>query len=122
MDDFTRIRHIIAASEKAFEITHGLKRSDIEQDNVLGLALIRLLEIIGEAAAGLSEQTRNNHPEIAWRQMSGMRNRLIHGYFDIDLDTVWETVTTQLPPLIPKLQKLLDKETKKHHSALWTGL
>ena len=112
VDDFSRIRHIIAASEKALEITKGLKRSDIGQDDVLGLALVRLLEIVGEAATAISDDIRANHPEVAWRQMSGMRNRLIHGYFDIDLDTVWGTVTTRLPPLIPQLKSILDKQTK----------
>lgn len=112
MDDLSRIRHIIAASEKALEITKGLKRSDLYQNEVLGLALVRLLEIIGEAATAISDEIKDRYPEIAWRQMSAMRNRLIHGYFDINLDTVWETVIVKLPPLVTQLQKVLEKETK----------
>lgn len=112
VDDLSRIRHIIAASEKALEITKGLKRSDLYQNEVLGLALVRLLEIIGEAATGIPDEIKARYPEIAWRQMSAMRNRLVHTYFDIDLDTVWETVITKLPHLIAQLQKVLDKETK----------
>ena len=112
VDDITRINHIIEASEKALKITKGRKRSDLEQDDILGLALVRLLEIIGEAAWGISEPLRSRYPEIPWRYMTGMRNRLIHGYFEVNLDIVWQTVTTQLPPLIPQLQKLLHKEIK----------
>ena len=113
VDDITRIRYIIDASEKALKITQGRSRSDLEQDDILGLALVRLLEIVGEAAWGVSEPLRSQYPEIPWRYMNGMRNRLIHGYFDVNLDIVWETVSTQLPPLIPQLRRLLDKETKQ---------
>jgi uncharacterized protein with HEPN domain len=59
---------------------------------------VRLLEIVGEAAWGTSEVFRSKYPEIPWRAMTGMRNRLIHGYFEVNLDVVWETVETQLPP------------------------
>jgi uncharacterized protein with HEPN domain len=113
VDDITRINHIIDASVRAIDITKGRKRSDLDQDDIIGLALVRLLEIVGEASWGVSEQLRSKHPEIPWRYMTGMRNRLIHGYFEVNLDIVWDTVTTQLPPLIPQLQKLLDERTQQ---------
>ena len=94
VDDITRIYHIIEASEKALKVTQGRSRSDLEQDDILGLALVRLLEIVGEAAWGVSETLRSQYPEIPWRSMTGMRNRLIHGYFEVNLDIVWETVIT----------------------------
>jgi uncharacterized protein with HEPN domain len=77
---------------------------------MLSLSLVRLLEIIGEASRGISEEIRLAHPEIAWKKMTGMRDRLIHGYFDVNLDVVWETVTQDLPPLIAQLEKLLTPE------------
>ncbi len=112
VDDITRIKHIVEASQKALKITEGRRRSDLDQDDVLGLALVRLLEIVGEAAWGISEKLRSKYSEVPWRAMTGMRNRLIHGYFDVDLDMVWETVTAQLPPLISQLQIVLDNERK----------
>lgn len=79
---------------------------------MLSLALIRLLEIIGQAAKGVSLEYRMNHPNIAWKNMTGMRDRLIHGYFDVDLDIVWETVTKDLPPLIAQLEPLLAEKAR----------
>jgi len=72
---------------------------------------VRLLEIIGEAAWGISEGMRSRYPKIAWRDMAAMRNRLIHGYFDINMDTVWQTVVTELQPLVIQMRELLLKET-----------
>ena len=112
VDDISRIHHIIEASERALEFTKRRKRSDLDQDVMLGLALVRLLEIIGEAAWGISEKLRSRYPEIPWRDMTSMRNRLIHGYFDVNLDTVWETVTIELPPLVSQLRQHPQKETK----------
>jgi uncharacterized protein with HEPN domain len=71
-------------------------RGDLDTDPMLSLSLVRLLEIIGEAARGISGPFRAAHPEVAWNKMAGMRDRLIHGYFDVNLDIVWETVTQDL--------------------------
>lgn len=77
----------------------------------MSLALVRLLEIIGEAANGISQEMRDKYPQIAWRQMTNMRNRLIHGYFDVNPELVWENVTGELPPLIIQLQEAIEKES-----------
>jgi len=111
IDDNTRLRHILEAASKAVRFTRAKKRSDLDTDETLGLALVRLMEIIGEAASGVSEGLKTKYPEIAWRQMSGMRNRLIHGYFEVDLDIVWQTVKKELPPLIRQMKKVMDKES-----------
>jgi uncharacterized protein with HEPN domain len=74
--------------------------------------LVRLLEIIGEAAKGIFPSLRTDHSEIAWDKMAGMRDRLIHGYFDVNLDVVWRTVTEDLPPLISQLEELLISENE----------
>ena len=81
----------------------------LDKNEVLELALVRLLEIIGEAASGISSEFREKYPNISWRQMTTMRNRLIHGYFEVNMDIVWMTVTTELPPLIEQLQQVLDE-------------
>ena len=69
--------------------------------------MVRLLEIIGEAAKGITAEFRQEHSELPWKSMVGMRDRLIHGYFDVNLDIVWKTVINDLPPLINKLEKIV---------------
>ena len=86
--DAVRLQHLLDASRKAVSIAEGKQRDDLEQDEILSLALVRLLEIIGEAAKHLSETFRASHPDIPWRLMAGTRDRLIHGYFDVDYDIV----------------------------------
>jgi uncharacterized protein with HEPN domain len=77
---------------------------------MLNLSMVRLLEVIGEAARALSSSYREGHPEIAWKKMVGMRDRLAHGYFDVNLDIVWETVTKDLPALVAEVAKLVTPE------------
>jgi uncharacterized protein with HEPN domain len=83
-------------------------REDLNRDRKLVHSLVRLLEIIGEAATQLSEELRKSTPEIPWPIMIGMRNRLIHAYFSINLNVVWSTSTEDVPPLIVQLNRLLE--------------
>ena len=83
------------------------RRSDLDEDRALALALVKLIEIVGEAASRVSEAERQRHTSIPWSNIVAMRNRLIHAYFDVDLDRVWDTVTDDLPPLITELQTVL---------------
>ncbi|MCP1663158.1 MULTISPECIES: HepT-like ribonuclease domain-containing protein [Methanocalculus] len=106
-NDTVYIRHAIDAAEKAIEISQEISKKDLHGDDVYSLALIRLLEIIGEAANHVSKKYKLDHPEVPWSHMIGMRNRLIHGYFDIDIDIVWDTVNKDLPPLVSLLKKIL---------------
>ena len=106
-DDEIRLRHILDAAREAISFTEGHRRKDLDSDRKLNLSLVRLLEIIGEAARGITEEFRQDHSELPWKSMAGMRDRLIHGYFDVNFDVVWETVTNDLPPLIDKLEKIV---------------
>lgn len=106
-DNEIRLRHILDAAREAVCFTEGHHRKDLDTDRKLNLSLVRLLEIIGEAARGITTEFRREHPELAWKSMVGMRDRLIHGYFDVNLDVLWETVKNDLPPLIDKLEKIL---------------
>lgn len=108
-DDSVRLRHLLDASEKALAFTRGRARADLDRDEIMALALIRLLEIIGEAAREVSDSVKREHPEVPWKAMVGTRNRMIHGYFDVDLDIVWEIISTDLPNLVPKVRVLLDE-------------
>ncbi len=107
-DDSVRIRHILDAAREAISFADDRSRTDLDTDRKLNLSLVRLLEIIGEAARGISEEFRQSHSDLPWNKMVGMRDRLIHGYFDVNLDVVWETVTQDLPSLITQLEKMVD--------------
>ena len=106
-DNVVRLRHMLDAARKARALTQQRQREELDKDEVLALALVRLLEVLGEAAANVSEGYRGEHPEIPWRPIISARNRLIHGYHDIDLDIVWSIVTVELSPLIAELEKLV---------------
>ncbi len=105
--DTVRVRHILDAAPEALTFVQGRSRADLDGDHMLSLALVRLLEITGEAARGVSGSIREAHPEVAWSKMGGMRDRLIHGYFDVSLDVVWETVMQDLPVLIAQAEKIV---------------
>jgi uncharacterized protein with HEPN domain len=111
-DDRILLRHMLDAARKASDFIKGRSRADLDCDEMLALAIIRLLEVIGEAARGLSQDIRDSHPEVAWKQITGTRDRLIHGYFDVDLDIIWAILTRDLPPLVSSLEKLLSQEQR----------
>ncbi len=103
VDDETRLQHIREAAIEACQMMQGAIRQDLDTDRKLSLAIVRLLEIIGEAANGISLNYQQSHPELPWIEMISMRNRLIHGYFDVNLDIVWKTVQEDLPSLLKRL-------------------
>jgi uncharacterized protein with HEPN domain len=88
----------------------GVAQDTFENDLMRQAAVIRQLEIMGEAARRLSEETRLKFSEIPWRQIIGMRNRLIHGYDDVDLVIVWDSIQNDLPLLIAQLEKVVPPE------------
>jgi len=92
---------------QAIDFTRKCKRSDLNANTMLALAVTRLVELIGEAARKVSPGLCTKHPEIPWQQIIGTRDRLAHGYVEIDYDIIWRIVTGDLPPLIKKLEKLL---------------
>jgi len=106
IDDQTRIRHMLDAAYDARAFVQGKTRDDLANDRMLARALVNCIEVIGEAAAQLTQVYKDQHTELPWRQIVAMRNRLIHGYFDIDLDRVWDTVTTSVPDLISALEQI----------------
>jgi uncharacterized protein with HEPN domain len=98
---------MLEAAEKAIRFSEGRSRADLDVDELLALALVRLLEIVGEAATRVAETEREQHGTIPWAQIIGMRNRLIHGYDVVDLDVLWETVRKDLPQLIAGLRSII---------------
>ena len=105
-DDKVFIKHVLDSAKKINEFTAGKTRNDLDLDEMLALAIIRLFEIIGEASNSVSEEFQQAHPEIPWGKLISMRNRLIHGYFDINYDIVWNTVKQDIPDLIKLIEKI----------------
>ncbi len=106
-DDQVSLRDMLSHAREAVDLLGRSSREELGHDRVLQLALTRLVEIVGEAANRVSQETQQKTTGIPWLQIIGMRNRLVHGYDVIDFDLLWDTVTTDLPPLITALQKIV---------------
>jgi len=106
-DPQVRLRHMLDYAREAVTLMRDKQRADLDTDRVLGLATLRCLEIVGEAATHIPESVRQQHPQIPWPQIIGTRNRLVHGYDLVDYDIIWSTVIEDLPPLIAELEKIL---------------
>ena len=110
--DLIRVRHMLAAAKEAMEFAAGKTRMDLEKDRLHMLAIIKSIEIIGEAASKVTETFKTENSNIPWNDITNMRNRLIHAYFDVNLDIVWQTVKTDIPVLIKALEEIIPpKET-----------
>ena len=105
-EDRIRILHMIDAAQTALDFASGRSRSDLDSDRMLVFALVRAIEVVGEAAGKVTGETRMAAPDIPWSLVVSMRNRLIHAYFDVDGDVVWKTASEELPELLPKLRAL----------------
>jgi uncharacterized protein with HEPN domain len=108
-EDRTRILHMIEAADAVARFLGGRSREDLDSDSMLLFALVRAIEVFGEAAAKVSALTKAATPEIPWLEIVAMRNRLIHAYFDIDRTIVWKAAAEEIPNLLPQLRDLLCK-------------
>ena len=117
--DIIRLRHMLETADKAKSFTEGKARQDLDRDEKLALALVRLIEIIGEAAAKVSAEVQVRYTNIPWKEIVGTRNRLIHGYEDVDYDIVWSIVVEDLSDLSRELRTALLKETGTDRETLW---
>lgn len=108
-DPCLHLDDLIEAADHAMQFGAGLQRADCQPGNMAFEAIVRQIEIIGEAAAHLPEDIRRQAPDIPWENLIGMRNRLIHGYFAVDPDIVWSVVQDKLPGLLPEFRKLFEK-------------
>lgn len=105
--DKIRIQHMIDAAEEAIYFVSGIDEEDFTNNRLIILSIIKEIEIIGEAASKVSKETKDELYDIPWIDIVGMRNRLIHGYFDINVQLVWNTVKRNLPPLISSLKQAI---------------
>ncbi|HYB38798.1 MAG TPA: HepT-like ribonuclease domain-containing protein [Mycobacterium sp.] len=102
-DDQIRLRHLTEAASKAVAYCAGRQRADLDNDELLRLAVTKLVEIVGEAAKQISPELQAAAPDVPWGVAARMRDRLVHHYFDINLDILWHTVTEDLPSLLETL-------------------
>ena len=101
---------MLLAARRAVRFAAPLTFSEFENDDLHQLAILKSVEIIEEAASRISEETKAGHPDIPWAEIIGLRNRLVHAYFAIQLDIVWQTVQEDLPPLIAQIEPLVPPE------------
>ena len=106
-DDQIRIQHILDAANQARQFAEGHERHDLCKNKQLLFALVKCIEIMGEAASKVSDEAKSLHNCIPWKQMTDMRNRLIHAYFDININFVWDTVTDEIPVLVQQLMAIV---------------
>jgi len=105
------LEDILEAAGAAREFVAGMGKDELAKDRRTRDAVVRNLEIIGEAAKKLPAQTRRDHPEVEWKKIAGLRDILVHDYFGIDMDIVWDIVQNKLPVLVEQVQRILDEPT-----------
>jgi len=109
-DDDLYLGHMLDMTSKVLELTSGVDKPTFDEDEKLQLALVHLIQVIGEAARRVSPECKAEHPEIPWGAIVGMRHKVVHDYMGVDIEVVWDTVQNDLPMLAPMLEKLVPDE------------
>jgi uncharacterized protein with HEPN domain len=103
------LEDICQAARKALDFTEGVAYEDFVADEKTVYAVVRALEIVGEATKRIPQDVRDRHPQIPWRSMAGIRDKLIHDYVNVSLEVVWKTLSEDLPPLVPMIERVIDE-------------
>lgn len=111
IDNLSRLLHMRDAAIEAIDFASGRGRDELNTNRMLTLALVKDIEIVGEAASKISAECRAKYTQLSWVQIIGMRNRLTHAYFEVNLDIVWQVVTNDLPNLVMELEQIISLET-----------
>jgi uncharacterized protein with HEPN domain len=111
-DDLVYLRHILAAMEKIERYVSAVDQVRFRGDSLIQDGVIRQIQIIDEAARRLSVDLRDNYPEIPWRDIVGMRNKLVHDYFGVDLEAVFSTARDNIPNLKPEIRRVVDDRSR----------
>jgi len=110
--DHVYLRHILNAMNEALELSKGLDEKSFKANRTVQLAIITLLQIVGEASKQVSHDMRSAHADIPWKKMSGMRDKLLHDYLGVDMDLIWVTLTKDLPVIKIRVVKVLEPDVK----------
>jgi uncharacterized protein with HEPN domain len=105
-DDWVYVGHMLEMSQKALDLCAGIDKSNYDLDEKLRLALTHLVQVIGEAARRVTEDFQEKNSQIPWREIIGMRHRIVHDYLNVDEDVVWEVVQQDIPPLVVALKSI----------------
>ena len=105
--DKGRLEHILMAINKVFEFSSGVRKEDFKKDSILYFAIVKNIEIIGEASYMLSSEFKALHPDTDWKSIVGMRHFLVHGYFQVNESEVWNVIVYDLQPLKEQIEKYL---------------
>ena len=111
-DDDARLLDMLLAAREATAFLEGLTFPEFQSNRMAQLAVLKAIEVVGEAASRISTETTKAHPDIPWSGIIGMRNRLVHGYFNVNLERVWETARQDIPRLISQLEPLVPPEAE----------
>ena len=105
------LEDMLSSAKEVIEFTKGMEFQNFRQDRKTINATLRSLEVMGEAAKKIPEQIRVKYPTVPWRDIAGMRDKLIHEYHGVDLNIIWKTIQEEIPPLIPVLEAVLREAT-----------
>lgn len=110
LKDSARLEHIIVAINYIQEFIEGKTQEDLEQNKILFFAVVKNIEIIGEAANKLTKELKMKYPEVDWNGMTGMRHVLVHDYYQINPRIAWITATKNIPEIKKQIQEIIEKE------------
>lgn len=110
--DALYLRHMLDAIDRVIEATQRVTREDFNRDWMIQDAIVHELQILGEAAGRVSRAVTDQHSELPWRQVTGLRHKIVHDYFAVDLEVVWDTATLDAPTVRPIVEALLDRITE----------